>query len=82
MDIDEEDRNFRILRECLSGPMIEELTAKPTKPNRRKSSKSRNNSSIKAAASGRRDDPNSTEDLSEFIDVLWAPVLVSKAAGS
>ena len=55
--------------------MIEKLTAIPIKPNRRKSSKGRNNSSIYAAASGRGDDPNSAEDLSEFVDVLWAPVL-------
>ena len=75
MELDEDDRNFRILRECLSGPMIEKLTAIPIKPNRRKSSKGRNNSSIYAAASGRGDDPNSAEDLSEFVDVLWAPVL-------
>ena len=74
MNLGEDDRNFMILRECLSGPIIEESTAESTKPNRRKSSKGRNNSSVKAAASGRGDDPNSAEDLSDFIDVLWASV--------
>ena len=75
MALDEEQGNFNLFRECLSGPIIELSAVAPLKSSRKKSSKGRSN--IKKVDETRHDRPDedsdTVEDLADFIDVITSP---------
>lgn len=66
----EGDDKFLVFRECLSGPMIERLAVTPLKSGKRKSIKGRSITKrpTKEVQEQRVEEPDSAEDLSDFID--------------
>ena len=70
MVIEDEKHNFDLFRECLSGPLLEQLAIRKTPRSKKKAAKGRDSRQILEVPEGKREEDNDdVEDCAEFIDV-------------
>lgn len=61
--------NYEMFRDCVSGPIIQKLLVAPVKPLKRKAARERKNSAAKLSATDNLNAEDEADDLADFVDV-------------
>lgn len=67
----DDQSNYGIFRDCISGPIIQKLLIAPAKPLKRKAARERKNSAARLSAIDNWSAENEADDLADFVDVSF-----------